>query len=38
MVAMETGAVDLAMADDIDTVLVSRLRANPNIAVPHRRL
>ena len=31
MVAMETGAVDLAMADDIDTVLVSRLRANPNI-------
>jgi peptide/nickel transport system substrate-binding protein len=31
MVAMETGAVDLAMADDIDTVLVSRLKANPNI-------
>jgi len=31
MVAMETGAVDLAMADDIDTVLVSRLRANPQI-------
>jgi peptide/nickel transport system substrate-binding protein len=31
MVAMETGAVDLAMADDIDTVLVSRLRANPDI-------
>jgi peptide/nickel transport system substrate-binding protein len=31
MVAMETGAVDLAMGDDIDTVLVSRLRANPNI-------
>lgn len=31
MVAMETGAVDLAMADDIDTVLTSRLKANPNI-------
>ena len=31
MVAMETGAVDLAMADDIDTVLASRLKANPNI-------
>lgn len=31
MVAMETGAVDLAMGDDIDTVLVSRLRANPNV-------
>ena len=31
MVAMETGAVDLAMADDIDTVLVSRLTANPDI-------
>ena len=31
MVAMETGAVDLAMADDIDTVLTSRLMANPNI-------
>lgn len=31
MVAMETGAVDLAMADDIDTVLTSRLSANPNI-------
>jgi peptide/nickel transport system substrate-binding protein len=32
MVAMETGAVDLAMADDIDTVLTSRLMANPDIA------
>ena len=31
MVAMETGAVDIAMADDIDTVLISRLKANPNI-------
>jgi peptide/nickel transport system substrate-binding protein len=31
MVAMETGAVDLAMADDIDTVLTSRLKANPDI-------
>lgn len=31
MVAMETGAVDLALADDIDTVVVSRLAANPNI-------
>jgi peptide/nickel transport system substrate-binding protein len=31
MVAMESGAVDLAMADDIDTVVVSRLTANPNI-------
>ena len=33
MVAVETGAVDLAMADDIDTVLISRLMANPDIAV-----
>ncbi len=31
MVAMETGAVDLAMADDIDTVVNSRMVANPNI-------
>ncbi len=31
MVAMETGAVDLAMADDIDTVVNARLVANPNI-------
>jgi peptide/nickel transport system substrate-binding protein len=33
MVAMETGAVDLAMADDIDTVVNSRLVANPNLAM-----
>jgi peptide/nickel transport system substrate-binding protein len=31
MVAMETGAIDLAMADDIDTVVNSRMVANPNI-------
>jgi len=31
LVAMETGAVDIAMADDIDTVVASRLKANPNI-------
>jgi peptide/nickel transport system substrate-binding protein len=31
LVAMETGAVDIAMADDIDTVVSSRLMANPNI-------
>ena len=31
MVAMETGAVDIAMADDIDTVVASRLMANPDI-------
>ncbi len=31
MVAMETGAVDIALADDIDTVVTSRLLANPNI-------
>ena len=31
MVAMETGAVDLAMADDIETVVNSRLVANPNL-------
>jgi peptide/nickel transport system substrate-binding protein len=31
MVAMETGAVDIAMADDIDTVVSSRLEANPDI-------
>jgi peptide/nickel transport system substrate-binding protein len=33
MVAIETGAVDLAMADDIDTVVNSRLVANPSLAV-----
>jgi len=31
LVAMETGAVDIAMADDIETVVTSRLMANPNI-------
>lgn len=31
MVAMETGAVDIAMADDIDTVVTSRMMANPSI-------
>ena len=31
LVAMETGAVDIAMADDIDTVVTSRLKANPNL-------
>jgi peptide/nickel transport system substrate-binding protein len=31
MVAMESGAVDLALADDIDTVVNSRLVANPNL-------
>ena len=31
LVAMETGAVDVAMADDIDSVVSSRLKANPNI-------
>jgi peptide/nickel transport system substrate-binding protein len=31
MVAMETGAVDIAMADDIDTVVNSRLAANPRL-------
>lgn len=31
MVAMETGTVDLAMADDIDTVVNSRLMANPDL-------
>jgi len=31
MVAMESGAVDIALADDIDTVVVSRLASNPNI-------
>jgi len=31
MVAMETGAVDIAMADDIDTVVTSRMLANPNL-------
>ncbi|HEY4075918.1 MAG TPA: ABC transporter substrate-binding protein [Rhizomicrobium sp.] len=29
MVAIETGAVDVAFADDIDTVVTSRLLANP---------
>ncbi len=32
MVALETGAVDIAFADDIDTVVTSRLLANPGIA------
>ena len=31
MVAMETGAVDIAMADDIDTVVNARLVANPRL-------
>jgi peptide/nickel transport system substrate-binding protein len=31
LVAMETGAVDVAMADDIDTVVASRLVNNPDI-------
>ena len=31
LVAMETGAVDIAMADDIDTVVASRLINNPDI-------
>jgi len=31
LVAMETGAVDVAMADDIDTVVASRLINNPDI-------
>jgi peptide/nickel transport system substrate-binding protein len=31
LVAMETGAVDVAMADDIDTVVASRLINNPGI-------
>ena len=31
LVAMESGAVDLAMADDIDTVVNSRMVANPNV-------
>lgn len=31
MVAMETGAVDIAMADDIDTVVNARMLANPDI-------
>ena len=31
LVAMETGAVDIAMADDIDTVVSSRLRSHPDI-------
>jgi len=31
MVAIDSGAVDIAMADDIDTVVNSRLVANPNI-------
>ena len=31
MVAMETGAVDIAMADDIETVVTSRMLANPNL-------
>ena len=31
LVAMETGAVDVAMADDIDTVVTSRMLANPDL-------
>ena len=31
MVAMQTGAVDLAFGDDIDPVVVSRLLANPKL-------
>jgi len=31
MVAMQTGAVDVAMADDIETVVNSRLVADPNL-------
>jgi peptide/nickel transport system substrate-binding protein len=31
LVAMETGAVDIAMADDIDTIVTSRLLANPKL-------
>lgn len=31
MVALESGAVDIAMADDIDTVVTSRMLANPGI-------
>jgi peptide/nickel transport system substrate-binding protein len=31
MVALETGAVDIAFCDDIDTVVTSRLLANPNL-------
>ena len=31
MVAIETGAVDVAFADDIDTVVTSRLLANPGL-------
>lgn len=32
LVAMETGAVDIAMADDIDSVVASRLMDHPDIA------
>jgi peptide/nickel transport system substrate-binding protein len=31
MVALETGAVDIAFADDTDTVVTSRLLAHPNL-------
>jgi peptide/nickel transport system substrate-binding protein len=31
LVAIETGAVDIAMADDIDTVVTSRMTTNPNL-------
>jgi peptide/nickel transport system substrate-binding protein len=31
LVAMESGAADFAMADDIDTVVNSRMVANPNV-------
>lgn len=36
MVALETGAVDVAFADDIETVVTSRLKANPNIIASSR--
>lgn len=31
MVALETGSVDVAFADDIDTVVIKRLMSNPNL-------
>ncbi len=36
MVALETGAVDVAFADDIDTVVTSRLLANPDLIASSR--
>lgn len=36
MVALETGAVDIAFADDIDSVVTKRLRANPDIVTTTR--